>query len=154
VLKADASYRAKAQKIVTLAKDLSEVLQAERERLHALAGKRRAHRIAFHAPCTLQHALRLQGTVETLLGDLGFTLAHVPDSHLCCGSAGTYSILQPELSKRLKSAKQAALQSEQPQEIVTANIGCLMHLQSGMNTPIRHWIELVDEVLEGAANGH
>jgi glycolate oxidase iron-sulfur subunit len=154
VLQADASYRAKAQKIVTLAKDLSEVLQAERERLHALAGKRPAHRIAFHAPCTLQHALRLQGTVETLLGDLGFTLAHVPDSHLCCGSAGTYSILQPELSKRLKSAKQAALQSEQPQEIVTANIGCLMHLQSGMNTPIRHWIELVDEVLEGAANGH
>jgi glycolate oxidase iron-sulfur subunit len=154
VLKADASYHAKAQTIVALARDLSEVLQAERERLHALAGKPPAHRIAFHAPCTLQHALRLQGMVETLLRDLGFTLTYVPDSHLCCGSAGTYSILQPELSARLQSAKQAALQSEQPQEIVTANIGCLMHLQSGMNTPIRHWIELVDEVLEGAANGH
>jgi glycolate oxidase iron-sulfur subunit len=154
VLAGDPSYRAKAHEIVARSKDLSEVLGAERDRLRALAGKTPARRIAVHAPCTLQHALRLQGAVESLLAALGCTLTHVPDAHLCCGSAGTYSILQPELSGRLKAAKQTALQAEQPQEVVTANIGCLVHLQSGLKTPIRHWIELVDEVLEGAANGH
>jgi glycolate oxidase iron-sulfur subunit len=154
VLAADPPYRDKAHRITALSKDLSEVLDEERERLRTLLPAPAARRIAVHAPCTLQHALRRQGALERLLADLGFALAHVPDAHLCCGSAGTYSILQPQLSGGLRQAKQAALQSEQPQEIVTANIGCLMHLQSGMNTPIRHWIELVDEALEGAANDH
>jgi glycolate oxidase iron-sulfur subunit len=153
VLAADRAYRAKAARIVELARDLSEVLAVEGERLRPLLRSTGARRIAVHAPCTLQHALHLRGSVETLLQALGFTLTHVPDAHLCCGSAGTYSILQPELATRLKTAKQAALESEQPDEIVTANVGCLTHLQSGLHTPIRHWIELVDEVLE-TTDGH
>jgi len=149
-LAADPAYRAKARRIVERSRDLSEVLAAECERLRPSLGTAPGRRIAVHAPCTLQHALGLRGNVEGLLHALGFPLTHVPDAHLCCGSAGTYSLLQPELALRLKTAKQAALQSEQPDEIVTANIGCLTHLQSGMDTPIRHWIELVDEVLETA----
>jgi glycolate oxidase iron-sulfur subunit len=91
--------------------------------------------------------LRMHRSVEALLGELGFELTPVPDAHLCCGSAGTYSILQPELSLRLRAAKQSALASGRPAQIVTANIGCLVHLRTGMDTPVRHWIELLDEVM-------
>ncbi|MBC7780591.1 MAG: glycolate oxidase subunit GlcF, partial [Proteobacteria bacterium] len=103
-------------------------------------------RVAFHAPCTLQHALRLGGTVETLLTRLGFELAHVPDAHLCCGSAGTYSILQPTLSRRLLEAKVGALKSGAPGSILSANIGCLGHLQTGTDLPVEHWIVAVDRL--------
>jgi glycolate oxidase iron-sulfur subunit len=89
----------------------------------------------------------MRGAVETLLRDLGYELTAVPDAHLCCGSAGTYSILQPELSQQLKAAKQTALGSGRPDEVLTANIGCLLHLRAGMQTPLRHWIEAVDERL-------
>ncbi|MGH8639957.1 MAG: glycolate oxidase subunit GlcF, partial [Burkholderiales bacterium] len=143
VLADDARYRDKAQRIAESCRDLSEVLLAEREPLRAACKPAAARRVAFHSPCTLQHGLRVRGAVEVLLSDLGFELTAVPDAHLCCGSAGTYSILQPELSQRLKDAKQAALNSGQPDEILTANIGCLMHLRAGMDTPIRHWIEAV-----------
>jgi glycolate oxidase iron-sulfur subunit len=145
VLADDARYRDKAQRIAESCRDLSEVLLAERDKLQAACKPASERRVAFHSPCTLQHGLRVRGAVETLLRDLGFELAAVPDAHLCCGSAGTYSILQPELSQRLKEAKQAALNSGRPDEILTANIGCLMHLRVGMQTPLRHWIEAVDE---------
>jgi glycolate oxidase iron-sulfur subunit len=143
VLADDARYRDKAQRVAESCRGLSEVLLAEREKLRAACKSAAPRRVAFHSPCTLQHGLRVRGAVETLLRDLGFELTPVPDAHLCCGSAGTYSILQPELSQRLKDEKQAALNSGQPDEILTANIGCLMHLRMGMATPIRHWIEAV-----------
>ena len=102
-------------------------------------------RVAFHAPCTLQHGLKLAGATEKLLADLGWELTRVPDAHLCCGSAGTYSILQPELSRQLRDNKLAALTSGKPAAILTANIGCQAHLQGATELPIRHWIEALDE---------
>ncbi len=104
-------------------------------------------RVAFHSPCTLQHGLKLKGTVENLLGSLGYELTDVPDAHLCCGSAGTYSILQPELSQRLLANKIAALESGAPSAILTANIGCQAHLQGATTLSVRHWIEALDESL-------
>jgi glycolate oxidase iron-sulfur subunit len=103
--------------------------------------------VAFHSPCTLQHGQQLDGVVETILSRAGFTLTTVPDTHLCCGSAGTYSILQPELSRRLLINKLAALQQDEPDVIATANIGCQMHLASQAERPVRHWIELLDEAM-------
>jgi glycolate oxidase iron-sulfur subunit len=147
VLADDAQYRDKAQRISALCRDLSEVLLAEREALRALCRSAGGRRVAFHSPCTLQHGLRLRGAAESLLGALGFELTPVPDAHLCCGSAGTYSILQPALSQQLKTAKQAALSRGAPTEVLTANIGCLMHLRTGMATPTRHWIEAVAELI-------
>ena len=103
--------------------------------------------LAFHAPCTLQHGLKIRGVIEDLLIAAGYALVPVADGHLCCGSAGTYSLLQPELSRRLRDNKLAALTAGLPQAVATANIGCLTHLQSGSLVPVRHWIELMDEAL-------
>lgn len=100
-------------------------------------------RVAFHSPCTLQHGQKLPRIVEGILADAGFDLTRVPDAHLCCGSAGTYSILQPGLSTRLLNNKVAALEGGNPQLIATANIGCLAHLQSGATLPVVHWIQLL-----------
>ena len=104
-------------------------------------------RVAFHAPCSLQHGQRVRGVAERLLGAAGCEVTGVPDSHLCCGSAGTYSILQPELARRLRDSKVAALESGRPEIIATGNIGCLTHLQSGSTRPVRHWIEVIDQRL-------
>lgn len=104
-------------------------------------------KVAFHCPCTLQHAQRLGGAVEDVLERLGFHLTVVPDSHLCCGSAGTYSVTQPKLSRQLRDNKLNALESGSPQVIATANIGCQVHLDGPGRTPVRHWIELVDQAL-------
>ena len=102
-------------------------------------------RVAFHPPCTLQHGLKIRGQVEALLRSLGADLVPVRDAHLCCGSAGTYSILQTELSQDLRVRKLAALQQAAPEVILSANIGCIAHLQGGTAIPVRHWIEWVDE---------
>ena len=107
----------------------------------------RLTRIAFHSPCSLQHGLQIRGMVEALLTAAGFDLTTVPDSHLCCGSAGTYSILQPELSQRLLKNKVEALESGKPAMLATANIGCLTHLQSGTSLKVRHWVNILDEKL-------
>ncbi|MFU2489345.1 glycolate oxidase subunit GlcF [Thauera sp. WH-1] len=144
VLRDDPAYAQKAARVSELAKDLVEVLG--QEQLETL-GVRADKRLAFHCPCTLQHAQKLGGTVEGVLGRLGFSLTPVPDSHLCCGSAGTYSITQPELSRRLRDNKLDALESGKPDLIVTANIGCQTHLDGAGRTPVRHWIEIVDEAL-------
>ena len=101
----------------------------------------------FHCPCTLQHAQKLGGSVEGVLGRLGFDLAPVPDAHLCCGSAGTYSFTQPVLARQLRDNKLDALESGSPDVIATANIGCQTHLGAGGRTPVRHWIEIVDEAI-------
>ncbi|MDR3390726.1 MAG: glycolate oxidase subunit GlcF [Sulfuriferula sp.] len=141
LLRNDPAYAAKAARVSALSRDLVEILL--REDLTPLAPAS-AGAIAVHAPCTLQHGQKLPGAVEMLLQRTGFTLTAVPDAHLCCGSAGTYSILQPDLSQQLLHNKLAALGSGQPQQIVTANVGCQMHLASRSEVPVRHWIELFD----------
>lgn len=144
LLKDDPSYAAKAERVSALARNLVEVLRdAPLESL----GIRGDLRLAFHCPCTLQHAQKLGGVVESVLTRLGFHLTPVPDAHLCCGSAGTYSITQPALSRQLRDNKLNALESGQPQVIATANIGCQTHLDGAGRTPVRHWIELVDEAM-------
>ncbi len=146
----DPAYANKAKRVSELTKDISEILVAERAKLKSLCTQHsalRTQRVAFHSPCTLQHGLKLQGAVEKLLGDLGYALSPVPDAHLCCGSAGTYSILQPELSQRLLENKITALVSGAPSLILTANIGCQAHLQTATALPVRHWIEALDESL-------
>jgi glycolate oxidase iron-sulfur subunit len=144
----DPAYADKAARVSALMKDIREVIAAEKTTLKALPSfvSRPAPlpKIAFHAPCTLQHGLKMKGTVESLLTDLGFDLTHVPDAHLCCGSAGTYSILQPELSQQLLKNKIAALTSGAPTAIITANIGCQSHLQTATGIPVTHWIEALD----------
>ena len=148
LLKDDTAYAAKAQRISALAKDVSEIIVGNNDRIATQTKKSGVNtRLAFHAPCTLQHALEIRGVVEPLLADLGFELTDVPDAHLCCGSAGTYSLLQPELSRKLLANKIAALESGKPGKILTANIGCLAHLQSATDLPVSHWIEALDELL-------
>lgn len=142
LLRDDPEYAAKASRISGLTRDLVEVLAIEPlETLQTVSGKK----LAFHCPCTLQHAQKLGGSVEGVLQRLGFDLTSVPDGHLCCGSAGTYSITQPELAARLRDNKLDALESGQPEVIATANIGCQMHLNSAGRTTVRHWVELVEE---------
>ena len=136
----DPQYRDKAARISALTRDLAEVVPPE-----SLSARGAHGRVAFQAPCTLQHGQGVRGLVETLLGKAGYELTPVREGHLCCGSAGTYSILQPALSTELRSRKLACLQEGAPQAIATANIGCLAHLQSASATPVRHWIELLDE---------
>src|SRR5260221_2346704 len=125
---------------------ISEVIDTEHARLESLPVKK-GGRIAFHPPCTLQHGQTVRGVTERVLARAGFELTPVADSHLCCGSAGTYSILQPELSGQLKRNKLSALAAGEPEEILTANIGCLAHLQSGTERPVRHWITALEERL-------
>jgi len=149
LLRHDPAYAAKAQRVSELTKDISEVISAEGPRLREARGERREAekpRVAFHSPCSLQHGLKLNGKVESVLTGLGFELVAVPDAHLCCGSAGTYSILQPELSRRLRDNKIAALTGSMPSAILTANIGCQAHLQGATKLPVRHWIEAVDDL--------
>jgi glycolate dehydrogenase iron-sulfur subunit len=147
----DPTYAEKAKRMSELTRDISEVIAAEKDRLLALPALTSRlpplPKIAFQSPCTLQHGLRLKGTVESLLVCFGYELTPVPDAHLCCGSAGTYSILQPELSQRLLANKIKALTSESPSVILTANIGCQSHLQTATELPVKHWIEALDERL-------
>jgi glycolate oxidase iron-sulfur subunit len=144
----DAAYADRARRISALARDLSELLPpmvpALKERLRA-APKMRA---AFHAPCTLQHGQRVRGVVETQLRVLGFDVSAAYDeSHLCCGSAGAYSILQPQIATQLRDRKLLNLAKLEPQVIVSANIGCIQHLQSGTSIKVLHWIEMLDQEL-------
>jgi glycolate oxidase iron-sulfur subunit len=145
LLQHDADYADKARRVSAMTKDISEVLAGEDlPQGGRCTGQRK---VAFHSPCTLQHAQQLQGVVEPLLERAGYRLTEVPDAHLCCGSAGTYSILQPALSKQLLGRKLEALQKDAPDIIATANIGCQLHLAGASRVPVRHWIELLDEAL-------
>jgi glycolate oxidase iron-sulfur subunit len=149
-LSRDPEYAEKAARVSELTKDISEVVLAESARLSSLIPQPSSlnpYKVAFHPPCTLQHGLKIRGEIEGLLLSLGVDLVPVRDAHLCCGSAGTYSILHPELAGRLRENKIAALTAGEPDEIVTANIGCQTHLQGATTRPVRHWIELVDELL-------
>lgn len=136
-------YLSKANTVAERVQDIGEFLsQQDLSTLiphkNHLGGK-----IAFHDPCTLQHGQRASNHVKSLLRQCGFELTSTPDAHLCCGSAGTYSILQPQLSRQLRDNKISALQTDQPHTIATANIGCLLHLTQGTDTPVKHWIELI-----------
>ncbi|HBS84261.1 glycolate oxidase subunit GlcF [Vreelandella alkaliphila] len=144
MLKDDPAYAQKAQKVSALAKDIVEILREEPvEKLEL----KEHQRLAFHCPCTLQHAQKLNGAVEGVLRKLGFSLTPVQDAHLCCGSAGTYSVTQPALATQLRDNKLNALEASNPEVIVTANIGCQTHLASANRTPVRHWVEVVDAAL-------
>lgn len=142
LLRDDPTYRDKAQRISELTVDLSTWLLSQD--LSGLKPATVAGRVAVHCPCTLQHAMKQGGAVPELLRRAGIELTETRDDHLCCGSAGTYSILQPELSQRLLSNKLEALTADSPSTIVTANIGCQLHLETRPKVPVRHWIELLD----------
>src|SRR5690606_3776444 len=146
LLRHDPAYAAKAQRIVELTRDLAELLPPHMDSLVSKI-QARSERVIFHPPCTLQHGQKIRGVVERLLKDLGAEVLPLAESHLCCGSAGTYSVLQPELSKQLRDRKLAALHTAQPDVILSANIGCITHLASAARIPVRHWIEWLDSKL-------
>jgi glycolate oxidase iron-sulfur subunit len=147
VLRVDPVYAAKAARISELTRDLSELLPGLAV---ALQGKVRAEPgvFAFHPPCTLQHGQQLRGGVERWMRELGFDVrVALNESHLCCGSAGTYSVLQPDIANQLRDRKLGHLGELVPQAIISANIGCITHLQSGTATPVKHWVEVLDAAL-------
>ena len=144
----DPRYAERARRISELTKDLSELLPELAPKLKPKLRSLKTKKLAYHPPCTLQHGQQLRGDVETQLAALGFEISTAAsEAHLCCGSAGTYSVLQPELAYQLRDRKLKNLAPLQPQTIVSANIGCIQHLQSGTTTPVRHWVEVLDEAL-------
>ena len=147
LLQHDPAYAEKARRISELTKDLSEILPDFAIELQRKLNGKIGKRVAYHPPCTLQHGQQIRGKVEGILRAAGVDVQLCEDSHLCCGSAGTYSVLQPELSYQLRDNKLANLYATQPEMIVSANIGCLTHLQSGTQMRVKHWIELLDRVL-------
>lgn len=150
LLRNDAAYAGKARRIVGLTRDPVEVLAPS---IDALKQRVRVQeRVAFQAPCTMQHGLKIRGEVESLLTALGAELVPVTEPHMCCGSAGTYSLLQASISGELRTRKLGALLERAPQVILSANIGCIAHLQGGTHVPVRHWLEWLDAALRGAAS--
>ncbi|MFZ6688062.1 glycolate oxidase subunit GlcF [Undibacterium sp. SXout11W] len=148
----DANYAQKAERISALTRDLSEILpEFEAQLVQKLQGKL-SQRIVWHPPCTLQHGQQIRGKVEGLLKALGVDVQLCADSHLCCGSAGTYSVLQAKTSYQLRDNKLHNLLATKPEMVLSANIGCLTHLQSGTETPVKHWIELIDRALANSSS--
>jgi glycolate oxidase iron-sulfur subunit len=144
----DGAYAAKARRISDMTRDLSEIMpQFEAELAAKMKGKI-GKRVAYHPPCTLQHGQQIRGKVEGVLRAVGVDVVLCADSHLCCGSAGTYSVLHPEIAHTLRDRKLANLEATGAAEIVSANVGCLTHLQSGTDTPVTHWVEFLDRALE------
>ncbi|HEX2547995.1 MAG TPA: glycolate oxidase subunit GlcF [Ramlibacter sp.] len=146
-LQGDAAYAHKAERIGALTRDLSELLP---DLVPALQGRVRADPglFAYHPPCTLQHGQNVKGSVEQGMAALGFQLrVALNEAHLCCGSAGTYSVLHPDIAHTLRDRKLGHLNALQPQGILSANIGCIQHLQSGTQVPVRHWVEVLDAAL-------
>ena len=142
----DPAYAAKAEQISAITRDLSEVLAPFQDRIAALVKGKGGPRVAYHPPCTLQHGQQIRGKVEGVLQAAGIDVVLCADNHLCCGSAGTYSVLQPAISLALRERKLASLAATGAEQIVSANIGCISHLQAGTGTPVTHWIELLDRI--------
>jgi glycolate oxidase iron-sulfur subunit len=143
----DPRYAQRARRISELTRDVCEVI-AESVSLLRPRLPPSATRVALHLPCTLQHGQRMPETLEQVLRELGFdVLVSRQENHLCCGSAGTYSVLEPELAFRLRDRKLTQLRALSVPCIVSANIGCIQHLQSGTDIPVRHWIEVLDDIL-------
>ena len=132
-----------AEAFAAKVRDVAQVVAGLEFRKRPIAG-RKLHRIAWHPPCTLQHGQRLNGVVEGILRKTGYELAPVADAHLCCGSAGSYSLLQPQLSAELKRRKAKSLASGEPEAVATANIGCQTHLADALAVPVLHWLELLE----------
>jgi glycolate oxidase iron-sulfur subunit len=148
----DPPYAERARRISDLTRDISELLPEMVERLRPRL-RSKPGKLTYHAPCTLQHGQQLHGSVEQGLRDLGLEVTTSPqENHLCCGSAGTYSVLQPELARALRDRKLEHIAPLAPQTIISSNIGCIQHLQSGTRTPVRHWIEILDEALASASS--
>ncbi len=148
-LATDPVYAQKAKLISSLTRDLSELLPDLVDTLRSKVKPGAVTQLAFHPPCTLQHGQKLRGGVETHLAALGFSVQlAASESHLCCGSAGTYSVTQPALAYALRDRKLQQLEPLAAQTIVSANIGCIQHLQSGTDTPVRHWVEVLDDALQ------
>ncbi len=147
IMRDDPSYAEKAIHISEKVRDLAEVLDPARIPSSPQSGTR----LAFQVPCTAQHGQNLTPVIETALQNAGYELTRVPNGHLCCGAAGTYTVLQPELSEKLRSEKLAALSTDDPELIATANIGCMLHLQEATSVPVHHWIELIDSALKRPA---
>jgi glycolate oxidase iron-sulfur subunit len=143
----DPAYAAKAEQISAITRDLSEVLAPFQDRIVALAKGKGGPPVAYHPPCTLQHGQQIRGKVEGVLQAAGVDVVLCADNHLCCGSAGTYSVLQPAISLALRERKLASLAATGADHIVSANIGCIAHLQGGTATPVTHWIELLEQKL-------
>ncbi|WP_020656306.1 glycolate oxidase subunit GlcF [Massilia niastensis] len=143
----DQAYAARAQRISEMTKDLSEILPQFQDQLAAQLRGKIGKRVAYHPPCTLQHGQQIRGKVEGVLHAAGVDVVLCADNHLCCGSAGAYSVMHPEIAHELRDRKLASLAATGAAEIVSANIGCLTHLQSGTDTPVTHWIELIDRAL-------
>jgi len=142
----DPAYAARAEQISAITRDLSEILALFQDRIAALAKVKGGPPVAYHPPCTLQHGQQIRGKVEGVLQAAGVDVVLCADNHLCCGSAGTYSVLQPAISLALRERKLASLAATGADHIVSANIGCIAHLQAGTGTPVRHWIELLDRI--------
>ena len=153
LLQDDPAYAAKATRVAAAVQDLSEIVAKEKEALaRLLEGTKKSREGAttvFHSPCTLQHGQQVRGEVEGLLLAAGFTLKPAANGHMCCGAAGTYAILEPELSEQLRNLKVEALSAGSPGVIVSANASCIAHLQAGTPLPVKHWIELIDQCLTG-----
>ncbi|MDQ2821408.1 MAG: glycolate oxidase subunit GlcF [Pseudomonadota bacterium] len=145
----DSAYAGMAARISAMTRDLSEILPSFEAELSARLHGKINERVAFHPPCTLQHGQQIRGKVESVLRAVGVDVVLCHDSHLCCGSAGTYSVLHPDIAHQLRDAKLANLAATGATAFVSANIGCLSHLQSGTGTPVTHWIELIDRALAG-----
>ena len=144
----DASYADKARRVSELTQDLSELLPRLVPMLRSKLKKLPTQRLAYHPPCTLQHGQKKRGEVEEGLSALGWQVRLAQsESHLCCGSAGTYSVLHPELAYPLRDRKLAQLEPLKPDAIISANIGCIQHLQTGTSVPVRHWVEVLDDAL-------
>jgi len=153
LLRNDPAYAQKARRVVEITRDLAEWIPAEfaaaQARSADLVRRLPARSVAFHPPCSLQHGQQVRGEVERFLESLGVVVQPVADAHLCCGSAGTYSVLQPTISKSLRERKLANLQAGRPEMLLSANVGCIGHLQAGTDTPVRHWIEWLDDAISG-----
>jgi glycolate oxidase iron-sulfur subunit len=147
LLRDDPAYADKAKKVSGLTQDLAEFLPGLADQIAAMVDQPDAGPVVFHPPCTLQHGQQVRGAVERLLTGLGVTVAAIPDGHLCCGSAGTYSLTQPDLSYQLRDRKITAITGTGASQVLSANIGCIGHLQSGTELPVRHWIEWLDEAM-------
>jgi len=150
LLRNDPAYAGRAARVSAATLDLAQLLAPHAAELRERAGAGEPQRVVFHPPCTLQHAQAIRGAVESLLAALGAEVAPAGEAHFCCGSAGTYSLLQPELSTQLRDRRLGHLQAPRPAAILSANIGCIAHLQSGTDTPVQHWIEWVDARLAAA----
>ena len=143
LLKSDAMYADKARRVSDIARDLSEVISVGD--IEKLKFKTDGLKTAIHCPCSLQHGLQLPDHVDRLLEKAGIDIAKTVDKHLCCGSAGTYSLLQPVMSSNLLDNKLEALTVDSPDRIVTANVGCQLHLATRSQVPVQHWIELLEQ---------